>query len=233
VLHSVLNAAGKLAVRDGLITSNPIALATNRARPRKSTDVKLHCWNGSEARAVLDAVKDDSLQMSALFAVLLDTGARKSEVLGLQWKYVDLDAGTIKIAQQLEPSCGEMPKWGPTKAKTARTVTIGTETVTRLREHRKTQAELRLKNGLNYVNYDLVFAKEDVDCQKPTAALGQPCYALVERHFRRVVKAAGVRLIKLHGLRHTCATLLLQAGVPVHVVADRLGHANTVQTLQT
>jgi integrase len=231
VLHSMLNAACKLAVRDGLIPSNPVALATNRARPQKSVDAKQHCWTATEARLVLKAAKDDSPQMSALFAVLLDTGARKSEVLGLRWSHVDLDAGTIEIAEQLEPRCGEVPQWGPTKTKLARTITINDDTIARLREHRKTQAELKMRNRITYKEYDLVFAKEDVDCQKPTAALGQPCYALVDRHFRRVVKAAGVRLIRPHGARHTSATLALGTGIPVHVVAARLGHANVAQTL--
>ena len=55
---------------------------------------------------------------------------------------------------------------------------------------------------------------------------------MVGGHFRRVVKAAGVRLIKVHGTRHTVATLLLQAGVPVQVVAQRLGHAQISMTLE-
>ena len=68
--------------------------------------------------------------------------------------------------------------------------------------------------------------------QKPTSALGQPCLALVTRHFSRVVKAAGVRKVKVHALRHTAATLMLQTGVPVQVVAERLGHAQVSMTLE-
>jgi integrase len=51
--------------------------------------------------------------------------------------------------------------------------------------------------------------------------------------FARVIKAAGVRAIKVHGLRHTSATLMLAAGEPVHVVAARLGHAKVTTTLET
>jgi integrase len=61
--------------------------------------------------------------------------------------------------------------------------------------------------------------------------LGQPCSSLPDRQFRRVAKAAGVKRIKFHGLRHSAATLLLGAGVPVQVVAQRLGHAKTSMTL--
>ena len=90
-----------------------------------------------------------------------------------------------------------------------------------------------MRNRTSYQDHDLVFAKEEVDITTSKAALGQPCLTLVVRHFQRVVKAAGVRLIKVHGTRHTAATLLLSAGVPVQVVAQRLGHAQISQTLET
>jgi integrase len=67
--------------------------------------------------------------------------------------------------------------------------------------------------------------------QTPTAALGQSCPSLAGARFRQVIKASGGRPIKFHGLRHSCATLSLQAGVPVHVVKDRLGHADATMTL--
>ena len=60
-----------------------------------------------------------------------------------------------------------------------------------------------------------------------------PCPAMLRREFPKVVGAAGVRLIKVHGTRHTAATLLLQAAVPVPVVAQRLGHADVTETLNT
>ena len=82
-----------------------------------------------------------------------------------------------------------------------------------------------MKNRTSYVDHGLIFAKEDVDCQTPVAKVGQPIQTLSESYFDRVVTQAEVKAIKFHGLRHTCATLLLQAGVPPHVVAARLGHS--------
>lgn len=90
-----------------------------------------------------------------------------------------------------------------------------------------------MANRTTYEDFGLVFAKEPADLQTPKAKLGQPCPALVERTFARVVKAAGVRRIKVHGTRHTAATLLLAVGVPVQVVAQRLGHAEVSTTLKT
>jgi integrase len=92
---------------------------------------------------------------------------------------------------------------------------------------------LKMANRTSYTDHDLVFAKEAADQQTPTAQLGDPCVALTKRYFAAVVKAAGVRAITPHGLRHTTATLLLGAGMPVQVVAQRLGHADVTMTLNT
>lgn len=234
VLHAVIHKALKTAVRDQLIVANPAAAVEHRPRPSKDhgKDARLHCWSAEEARAVLAAAKADGPQVSAFFALALDTGARKSELLGLTWSHVDLDAATVIIAQQLAPDFGDHPRLLPTKTGKARTVTLGTETVIRLRAHRKQQRELMMANRTTYEDHGLVFAKQAEDVQKPTAKLGQACRALTGRHFGRVVKAAGVRRIKVHGTRHTAATLLLQTGVPVQVVAQRLGHAQISMTLE-
>jgi len=234
VLHAVIGRALKMAVRDKLLAANPAAAVEDR--PRVNDDHRTaieHCWSADEARRVMTAAKKAGTQASAFVALLLDTGARKSEALGLTWDRVDLAAGTVRIERQLEPGRRERPEWGPLKTKRSRrTVDLNAETVARLKAHKRDQAALKMANRTTYQDHGLVFAKEAEDCTKPTAALGQPCLALAGRHFRRVVKAAGVKLIKVHGTRHTAATLLLQAGVPVQVVAERLGHAQISMTLE-
>jgi integrase len=115
--------------------------------------------------------------------------------------------------------------WGPTKTKRRRTVTLGAETIAQLHAHKRAQAVLKMKNRTTYKDFDLVFGKEPIDLQTPASALGQPLKTLSQARFQALVAAAGVRRIKFHGVRHTCATLSLQAGVPPHVVAARLGHS--------
>ena len=154
----------------------------------------------------------------------LDSGARKSELHGLTWDRVDLDAGTVRIDRQLDVA-GAAPQWGPTKTKHRRTITLTTETIARLRVHRQAQRELKMRNRTTYADFDLIFAMEPEDLQQRTAKLGHALMALSERRFQALVKAAGVRTIKFHGCRHTMATLSLQAGTPPHVVAARLGHS--------
>jgi len=124
------------------------------------------------------------------------------------------------------------PVFGPTKTGKSRTLSLGAETIEQLRVHRQAQRELKMKNRTSYVDFGLVFAKEVVDCQTPQSKLGQPIQTLSEAAFQRLATQAGVKRIKFHGLRHTAATLLLQTGVPPHVVAARLGHS-VVMLMQT
>jgi integrase len=79
-----------------------------------------------------------------------------------------------------------------------------------------------------------VFAKEWPDVRAQRDGLGKPLQAsnLGQREYAALIKGAKVRPITFHGLRHTCATLLLQAGTPVHVVSERLGHAKVSMTME-
>jgi integrase len=91
-----------------------------------------------------------------------------------------------------------------------------------------------MANRTSYRDFDLVFAKEWLDLQKRGDTLGFPMQAnnLGEREYAKIIKAAGVKRIKFHGMRHTSATLLLKARTPVHVVAERLGHAQVSMTME-
>jgi integrase len=90
--------------------------------------------------------------------------------------------------------------------------------VTALRAHRVRQAEERLALGVGYLDQGLVFA--DV--------AGEPLHPdTVTKRFDRLVAGAGVRRIRLHDARHTAATLMLEQGVPLKVVTERLGHSST------
>lgn len=99
-----------------------------------------------------------------------------------------------------------------------------------LRDHKRAQAELKLANRLRYTDFGLVFAK----CDARGLGLGAPLSApLITGSLQRLCEDAGVPRIILHGLRHTCASLLLAAGEPAYVVAKRLGHSNVKTTLET
>ena len=230
--HAILNSALKAAVRADLIQRNVAPLAENRPHaPQGHEDVLANVWEAHEARQFLATAKAAGPQQAAFYSLGLDTGMRKAELCGLRW--TDLDAqGRLTVQRQLVKP-GSRPIYGPVKNKAPRALELAPETLDLLRKHRQHQAEIKLRNRQHYHDHALIFAKEWNDLQRHHDVLGNPLQInnLGQREFARLLKASGVRRIKFHGMRHTCATLLLQAGVPAHVVQKRLGHKRIEMTL--
>ena len=90
-----------------------------------------------------------------------------------------------------------------------------------------------MKNRRHYHDHGLVFAKEWGHLHRAHHTIGDPLQMnnLGQREFKRIIENARVRPITFHGMRHTCATLMLQAGVPVKVVSERLGHKKAETTI--
>jgi integrase len=224
----VLGAALKTAVRDGFLRSNCVSVASARP-PLKRVRISV-AWTAEEAATIVDAAKQRAPQVAALVGLALDSGARKAELQGLRWSDIDLETGALRIERQF---LQDARTFGPTKTGKTRTLDLSAETVALLREHRRVQAELKLANRPDYVDYGLVFARTHEHSRTRDAKqLGTPMMA---RHFDRVlvqlVKATGVRRTTFHGLRHTSATLLLACGIQPHVVQRRLGHSTISTTL--
>ncbi len=177
-------------------------------------------WTPSELRRFLGHVEHDRL--FALWRVAATTGMRRGELLGLQWADVDLDAATLRIERQLHPA-GVGARFGTPKSKRGlRTIALDAGTVQALREHRDRQLLEQALAGDAYEHGDLVFCNELGRWIRPE---------WLTRAFPALRKAAGVPVGSLHALRHTSATLALTAGVPLHVVAARLGdHPQTLLT---
>jgi integrase len=227
--HAILSGALKAAVVEGLVTRNVASLVIGKPRSRRDHDaVRQNCWDAEEARAFLKAAKATGEQVAAFAALALDSGARKGELCGLRWVDVDLDACTATFVRPLLKA-GRTPLFGSIKNDTPRTV----ETVELLRVHKRHQAELKMANRTAYHDLGLVFAKEWGHLHGREDSLGLPLQAnnFGQREFARVITAAAVRPITLHGLRHTSATLLLKVGVPPQVVQQRLGHKRIEMTL--
>jgi integrase len=105
-----------------------------------------------------------------------------------------------------------------------RTVDVGAATITRLRAHRRAQAEVRIAaEADDWTDLDLVIAS-------PTGAPFRP--STTSGWFRNVVADTGLEGVRFHDLRHAHATFLLKAGTPPHVVSRRLGHSTVAFTLQ-
>jgi integrase len=124
----------------------------------------------------------------------------------------------LSVEQQLLPTRGGVSFGPPKSARSRRTIALDSETVDVLRGHRETQLLERALAGDAYADSDLVFADQLGGSIHPQR--------LTER-FADQRKAAGIPVGTLHVLRHTAATLALTSGIPVHIVAARLGDTSS------
>jgi integrase len=156
--------------------------------------------------------------------LLLAIGLRRGEVLGVRWGDVDLDGGVLRVRQTLQRAGGRLQFVPPKSERSRRSVPLPLMAVSALREHRVRMAREFLTRGRHLADGDLVFVTV-----KGTPV--EPCN--LNRFFVALLQAAKLRHIRLHDLRHTCATLLLAQGVPARVVMEMLGHSAIAVTMNT
>lgn len=221
-VHDILRTALAEAVRQEALDRNP----ADRARPPRTDPGRPHAgdglqvWDEPTLRAFLKATARHRFGLAWLLAAA--TGMRRSEVCGLRWADVDLDAATLHVRRALVVAGGQMVLKTP-KTGRSRRLGIDARTVDALAARRAAQAQQQATAGAAWCNdWDLVVTGGD----------GSPVYpSRLSADFHRIVRRLGLPPIPLHGLRHTHASLLLQHGVPITVVSDRLGHAKTSMTL--
>jgi integrase len=221
-IHGFIHRALSDAVEQDLVPRNVASLKS--ARPATVPKVERPVWAPDGLRRFLAAIAADRL--AALWQLDCTTGLRRSELLGLPWTALDLEAGELAVVQRLilvnhRPAI----KRGTKTPQSARRIALDPVTVAMLRAHRKAQAAERLAWGPAWQDHGLVFCHED----------GTPLYPnWVTNRFKRLVadlaEQEGLPPLGLHGVRHSYATAGLAAGVPVKVMSERLGHANTAIT---
>jgi integrase len=217
-VHTTLRKALKDAVTDGLIPRN-VTDGIKAPRPEKK---EIHALSPDQARTFLEAARGDRFE--ALYVLAVHCGLREGELLGLRWDDVDLKAGKLSVRRTLsETRTGHV--FEPPKNGKGRSIRLTTGTVEALRSHRKRQNEERLVLGSKWQDHDLVFPS-----QRGTTMNAKN---LTSRTFKPILKRAGLPDIRLHDLRHTCATLLLSRGVHPKFVQELLGHATISITLDT
>ena len=216
--YRVLHAALQHAVELNLVVQNAAARVPRSARPRPPRK-EMRTWSVEELRRFFDATSGDRLHPA--FVLAATSGLRRSELLGLRWDDVELNTGTLAV-RRARVAAGYDVFEGETKNGRARLVRIPEGAVAALRRHRKAQLEERLAWGASWTDSGYVFTCED----------GRPLHphSLTDA-FERRVRVIDVPVIRLHDLRHTCATLLLQAEVHPKVVQEMLGHSSIAITL--
>ncbi len=218
-VHTIVRKVLADAVDTGFIAVN----VAERAKPprvlaRPSSEIRT--WTTRELGRFLESVEGKRLEAAWRLAAM--TGMRRGEVLGLRWRDVDLDAARISIRQSIVSVAYEITISTP-KSHQARVVDIDDVTCALLRTHHAAQQVERWHCGNDYHDGDLVFCRCDGTPLHPDA---------FSADFKRIVGATSLPKIRLHDLRHTHATIALAAGVPVKVIAERLGHEDPAFTMK-
>ncbi len=214
--HKLLSKIFKDAIHWQLIPYSPV----DRIKPPKVTKKDPIYYNESEIKALLKALDDEPIKYKLIFHLLIFTGARRGEVLGLEWKHIDFKNKEIKIEQSLSyvPKQGTFIKSTKTE-KSNRRVTITDSLIKLLNEYSNWQEEQRLDFSEMNFKTDFIFTDEEGKNILPDT---------VNMWFTRFLKRKDLPHINIHGLRHTNATLLISQGLDIQTVSSRLGHAQTV-----
>lgn len=180
----------------------------------------------ADAKRIRAVVAGDRLE--ALWVTAIGSGLRLGELLGLRWEDVDVDGATLTVSYALVRIDGRYHLDDPKTARSRRLVALPAFVVTSLRDHRARQLEERVSVGKPTTD-GLVFvtAPGHKSKQDPDGIGGRPINGgWVSHRWRAIAAAAGVD-VTFHGLRHSNATILRDAGVPEDVRMGRLGHTTT------
>jgi integrase len=169
-------------------------------------------WTLGEAETFRESVRDHRLFACWLLSMY---GLRRSEVLGLRWSAVDLDTGTLSVRRGRVAVGAETVEGGPKSRRSRRDLPLPADMIEALRALRQRQRAEAMALGLGWSDDRLVAVREDGEPLRPESYTDE---------FQRLRISAGLRRTRLHGLRNTSVSLMLDAGHPPHIVAAWHGH---------
>jgi len=178
----------------------------------------LDTYTEAEVQALLAAIENDRIGHAWELAL---SGLRRGEIAGLRWSNIDFGAKALSIVNNRVMAGGASVENDPKSVASRRTLPLPDRLVSVLRSAKARQAAERLELGAGAFEY--VVSNEAGEPYSP---------AVLSRYWKGAVKAAGVRHIKLHAARHTCATLMHLQGVPIAVIAAWIGHKDASLTMR-
>ena len=217
-IRAVLRIALGKALKWGLVPQNVARLVDTPRVPKYEP----HFLDPEQSRRLLVVVQQHRL--ASLYTVVLALGLRKGEALGLRWEDVDFEKQQIIVRMNLQFIKGQFHMLETKSAKGYRVIALPDFALTSLREHQARQAVEREIAGEAWKEHGLVY---------PTS-LGTPYHASnINRIFNRLLITAGLQHLRVHDLRHTCASLLIAQGVHARVIMEVLGHTQISLTMNT
>ena len=220
--HNLLHTAFEYAIRQEILEVNPMDRVE---RPQVKKFVGAF-YSVDEVKELLEKAKEDTIYIPIVLAVYC--GLRRSEALGLSWSNIDFENDKIFIGQKVLEVVreGKMVQVVSDEMKTEssrRSFKMIPEVKEILLEHRQRQADFQKQFRKAYSKKHL-----DMVCVNPLGELIKPSY--ITAHFPKLLKQYGMRDIRFHDLRHTCASLLVSLDVNMKVIQRYLGHSNMSTT---
>lgn len=218
--HRLISSMLSTAVEWGILFSNPC----DRTKPPKVERKEPKYLDEIQAATLLDLLETEDTEYKTIIRLLLFTGLRRGELLGLEWSDIDFEKATLRVCR----SSLYLPDRGifedDTKNATSnRIIKLSQTAVNDMKAYKLYQMEHSFKIGDQWKGSQKIF----------TTAEGKPLHPdTLSRWFSNFIKAHSDVLppVTIHSLRHTNATLQIAGGVPLTTVAKRLGHADTVTT---
>jgi integrase len=216
--RACMSACFQHALRMQLVTINPV----RGTQAPKKPELELRIPMAHELRKIIETARSTPWEVPVLLSAT--TGARRSEVLGLRWRNVDLEAGRARIVEQVQRVGGKLDFVAPKTERAKRTLPLQPEVVARLRKHRVEQAWRLRTVGIEVTDDHVVCDRGD----------GQPIDPSTYTHaVSRITADAGCVGVRLHDLRHGVATVLAASGNRPELTSKLLGHSTVAFTLQT
>lgn len=216
-VHATIQSALSDATRKGTVFRNVADIADPPSISRSGRSMNV--WTGDQLRSFLETIAGHELY--PLYFLAATTGMRRGEIAGLRWRNVDLDAARLTVNQQIVSVEYELIEDDLKTASSRRTIDLDEQTMAMLRRHRRQQLEERMASGRRGDD-GFVFARPD----------GTPIHPdLISQTFQRFMAQIDLPKIRLHDLRHTHATILLQQNIHPKVVSERLGHSSIAFTM--
>ncbi|KQR15593.1 tyrosine-type recombinase/integrase [Deinococcus sp. Leaf326] len=226
--HNILHGAFSEALRLELVMRDPTAVI--RPQPvRRDAPQEEKALTAEEVAALLPALQ--ASRWGLVFEFMLHTGLRRGEACGLKWAHVDIEAGTIRIIENLVTVGGKSQISTPKTAKSARRVHLSSEALDCLRRQQAVQDLERtaLSPGQPVPGHEKGYERKRIWQDTGYVFTGISGVRLLPDKLKRYLevfcKKARVRQVTVHGLRHTHASLMLRRGVPLEVVSQKLGHS--------
>ena len=223
----VLTGMCKYAARTSVIPYNPVLSTDSMRRQVGEKSQVREPWNQGEMNQVLRAVVANS-KLDCFLHLMMHTGMRPGEVLGLRWKDIDGSSlcvtGTLKQARRITPSgqgVVRMERNEPKTLASRRPITISQELSQALDRQKMYESLARITAGQNWAESGYVI----------TTQVGTPVsLSNLRKAYIKFLSANTVRYIRLHDIRHSVATLSLGLGIPIEQVSQVLGHTRIETT---